>query len=253
MLESTGRFGQEGYEMALKGILLVTLFVLTVAAGVGQIHAAPSFSGTSKQAVFLSPIERWMPTWDLNAYVSPLERAGYHVDVLLNENVSIAFLRTGLAKYDIIILRTESYAYEGFDYYCSGEPVTKARTEFSAEISAKELLVGPCVGFSILFLKDNYPANSLHHAFVYAVGSTTAALSSAFLSAGAAMFIGFYDEHSLQWGYIDSFSEKLFYYLAQGYTVNDAIIRLNRYIYTGHGSTADWPMLYCSGDGTFQI
>jgi len=239
--------------MALKRILLITLCVLTVAAGVGQSHAAPFFSGTSKQAVFLSPLERWMPTWNLDAYVLPLQHAGYKVDIMLNENVSIAFLRTELAKYDVIILRTDSFGYEGFDFYCSGEPVAKARTKFAAEISSRELQVGVCVGFSTLFLKNNYPPNSLPHSFVYAVGSTTAALSSTFLAAGATMFIGYYDDRSLQWGRIDALSERLFDYLSQGYSVNDAIIRLTRYLNTGHGSTATWPMLYCSGDGTFKI
>jgi len=215
--------------------------------------AVPLPSGTSKQAVFLSPLEGWMPTWNLDAYISPLERAGYHVDVLLNENVSITFLRTGLAEYDVIILRTDSFAYEGFDFYCSGEPVAKARTKFAAEITARELQVGACVGFSTLFLKQNYPGKSLRPGFVYAVGSTTAALSSTFLAAGATMFIGYYDARSLQWGRVDALSEKLFDYLSQGYSVNDAIIRLTRYLNTGHGSTATWPMLYCSGDGKFKI
>jgi hypothetical protein len=67
------------------------------------------------------------------------------------------------------------------------------------------------------------------------------------------MFIGYYDSRSLQWGRVDALSEKLFDYLSQGYTVNDAIIRLTRYLNTGHGHTATWPMLYCSGDGTYKI
>jgi len=239
--------------MGLKGILLITLCVLAVAAGVGESHAVPFFSDSPKRAVFLSPLEEWMPTWNLDAYVQPLQRAGYQVDVLFNENVSIAFLGTELAKYDVIILRTDSFGYEGFDFYCSGEPVANARTRFAGEISSRELHVGACVGFSVLFLSHSYPTGSLRPGFVYAIGSTTAALSSTFLKAGAVAFIGYYEDKSLQWGRVDALSQKLLSYLSQGYSINDSIIRLTRYLNTGHGSTATWPMLYLSGDGTYKL
>ena len=240
--------------MALKRILLIVLCVLTVAAGAGKGFAAPSFAATSKQAVFLSPFEKWTPTWRLEAYVSPLERAGYKVDVLFNEEVSISFLETGLAKYDLIILRTDSFSLEGFTYYCAGDPVdSHSRSTFSAEISLKEVGIGECVGFSILFLKHYYHAGTLRPGLVFVVGGPSAEFSSTLLSAGASVFIGFYEAYTMGWGCMDAYSERLFLYLSQGYSVSDAAMRLLAYLKTGHGGTADWPDMYWTGDGSFKI
>ena len=197
-----------------------------------------------------------MPTWNLESYVSLLERSGYHVDVLLNEGVSISFLRAGLAKYDLIMLRTESFSNEEVNFYCSGEPVTRqARTTFANEISSHELQVGVCVGFSLIFLQNSYPANSLRAGLVYTVGSFTEELSSFFLEAGAKIFVTpqSTDGYTLQWGRADAFSLQLFKYLSRGSTVKDAIAQLKTYLHTGHGESVDWPMLYCRGDETLKI
>jgi hypothetical protein len=239
-----------------KRFLLATLFILCVVSGVGQAVAVPWSGETSKQAVFLSPLERWMPTWNLDSYVLLLERAGYHVDVLLNEGVSISFLRAGLARYDLIILRTESFSNEEVNFYCSGEPVTRqARTTFANEISSHELQVGVCVGFSLIFLQNSYPANSLRAGLVYTLGSSTEELSSAFLDAGASIFVTPEDAsgYSLQWGRMDAFSIQLFRYLSRGYTMKDAMIELKAYLNTGHGESATWPSLFVRGDQDFKI
>jgi len=243
-----------GVCLHLKRILVATLFILCLGAGAINASAAQLLSGTSKQAVFLSPWERWMPTWWLDGYVIQLERAGYHVDVLLNEEVSISFLMTGLANYDLIILRTESFYDEGLSFYCSGEPVTsKSSTTFAAQIAAKELQVSHCIGFSMLFLKDNYPPGSLRQGLVYVFGGPSAELSTAFISAGAAVFIGFYEPYSLGWGRMDALSIKYFRYLAQGSTIKDATLQLYNYLNTGHGSTSTWPIIYWYGNGGYKI
>jgi hypothetical protein len=238
----------------LKGLLLIALFFLSVIGAASYASAMPLFSGASKQALFLSPLEAWMPTWNLEEYVSQLEHAGYHVDVLLNENVSISFLKTGLANYDLIILRTDSFFHEGIHYYCSGEPVTyQTSTVFANEISSHELQVGACLAFSVVFLEDNYPAGSLRHGLVYAIGSTTDELSDAFLSGGSAVFLGYDATFRLDWGQIDALSIMLFTYMSQGYSVEDAMNQLNMYLYTGHGTTNDWLLPYWTGDGNFKI
>ena len=254
MLQRAGRLGQEGYEMALKGILLIALCVFVVAASAGDSHAVPLFSGTTKQAVFLSPLEKWMPTWRLESYKSLLEGAGYHVDVMLNENVSIPFLMSGLAKYDLIILRTDSMTREGLNYYCSGEKADHAaRATFAGEIALHEVSVGACVGFSSLLVKHYYPKSSLAAGLVYVLASNSAEASSAFLNAGAAAFIGYTDAQSIQWGDMDAYSLKLLYYLSRGYSVRDAMVQLYFYLYSGHGLTADWVMAYWAGDASYKI
>jgi len=238
----------------LKRVLIVALFLISLVTGSCSAFAAPLFSQANKQAVILLPLEEWMSTWNRNTYVSLLERAGYSVDVLTDGNVSISFLRTGLARYDIIILRTDSFQYEGMDYFCSGEPFTYgARHTYSAEISSQEVSVGACVGFSTLFLRDNYPANSLRHGLVFVIGSDSGVLASSFLASGAAAFIGYFETFSLSWGRMDVFSEKLLSYLASGSSVSDSVLQLTIYVHLGHGGTANWPSVYWTGDGTYKI
>jgi len=243
----------EGW-FVLRKALLTTLFILSVIAGASHASASPSFSEGGKQAVFLSPLERWFPTWNLSGYLSPLEQAGYHVDVLLNENVSISFLTTDLAKYDIIILRTSWFKLEaGITYYCSGEPVNETSTAFAAEISSKEIAIDFCVGFSVLFLQDNYPPASLRHGLVYVLGAEDDQLSSAFLAAGSSVFIGYSEDYYLMWGRMDALSEALFGYLSQGSTVRDSVAQLYFYVCRGHGEAATWPLPYWTGDSNFKI
>lgn len=239
----------------LKRVLIITLCILSVAAGAGNVVAAPSFSeASSKQAVLLLPLEVWRPTWNLEGYVSALERAGYQVDILFNGNVSISFLRTGLAKYDIIVLRTDSFERQGMNYYCSGEPVTRqSRATFAAEISARELDVRVCVGFSLLFLRHNYPAGSLRPGLVLVVAGGSAELASAFLAAGSSAFIGYYDMYSLGWGSLDAVTSRVLKYLSQGSSVKDAVLELYRYLGRGHGHSATMPSVYWSGNGDFKI
>jgi len=245
--------------MNLKSLLLIALCVLPLVTGISNGFAAPSFveppsfAGTTKRAVFLSPLEKIEPTWGFEAYKSLLERAGYQVDILLDGDASISFFETGLAKYDLIVLRTDSMVSEGLTYYCAGDKAdASARGTFAGETALKEVKVSECVGFSTLFLQNHYPAGSLR-GLVIAVGSNTAQLSTVFLKAGATALIGFYDEHCTQWGNLDSYSLKLLYYLSQGYSVKSANIQLYNYLYTGHGKTADWILPYWAGDGSYKI
>ena len=239
--------------MNLKSFLLIALCVLPLVTGISNGFAAPSFTATTKRAVFLSPLEKIEPTWGFDAYKSLLERAGYQVDILLDGDASISFFETGLAKYDLIVVRTDSIVSEGLTYYCAGDKAdASARGTFAGEIGLKEVLVGQCVGFSTLFLRNHYPAGSLR-GLVIAIGSNTADLSTVFLGAGATALIGFYDEHYTQWGILDSYSLKLLYYLSQGYSVESANIQLYMYLYAGHGETADWILPYWAGDGSYKI
>jgi len=195
-----------------------------------------------------------MQTWNMVSYVSLLQHAGYTVDVLQNDQVSISFLKTGLAKYDLIILRTDFFNDESLTYFCSGEPVTsETKGTFASEIAAKELRVGVCLGFSILFLRDNYQNGTLQHGLVYALGGGTAELSGEFLRAGSAVFIGFDQAFTLRWGRMDAYSQQYLKYLVRGYSVEEAQVELRSYLIIGHGETADWPQFRWIGDGDYKI
>lgn len=244
----------QGREFTLKRIILLTLCILTVTAGITNVAAAPFFTGTSKLAAFLSPLERTMPTWHQDWYVSMLENAGYKVDVLINENVSIAFLETGLAKYDVVILRTDYFTGEGFNYFCAGDPATRqTRSTYAGEISRHEVDVAECTGFSMLFLMNNYPVGSLH-GFFYVISGASAELASVLIKAGAAAFIGYYEDiYGLSWGRMDALATQVLKYMSHGASVKDAIIQLYRYLMTGHGVTAALPPIYWYGNGDFKL
>jgi len=196
-----------------------------------------------------------MPTWNLNGYVTLLERAGYHVDVLLNEKVSVSFLTTSLSKYDAIILRTDYFHYEGFNYYCTGEPVnSKTRTTFAAQISVQELQVnGFCLGFSLIFLQHNYPAGSLKPGLVFVVASDSTVLASPFLTGGSSAFLGYETTFGLGWGRLDAISIKLLKYLSEKSSVRDSIAKLFSYLTAGHGITSKLPPIYYAGNGNFKL
>ena len=214
----------------------------------------PSFSSTTKEAVLISPLENWTPTWNLEGYLTYLERAGYHVNLIFNENASIAFLKTELTKYDLIILRTDSFYYEGLNYYCSWEPVTsRSRAFYAEEISAHEMRVGVCVGFSLIFLQHNYPPGSLKPGLVLAVGGGSLELTTAFITAGASVFIGYFDMYSLYWGRLDALTTKILSYLSEGSTVKDSMLLLYKYLARGHGQSSTLPSIYWNGNGDFTI
>jgi hypothetical protein len=88
---------------------------------------------------------------------------------------------------------------------------------------------------------------------VYVLASNSAEAASAFLNAGATVFIGYTDAQSIQWGDMDAYSLKLLYYLSRGYSVRDAVVQLYLYLYNGHGLTADWVMAYWVGDASYKI
>jgi len=232
--------------------IALTLLIFTAFAG--SAFAAPMFAEETKQAVFLSPLESWRPTWNIEEFVSILNDAGYHVDVMLNDNASISFLRTELSNYDLIILRTDSFGHEGLDYFCSGDPIrSDSRTALADAIAAHEIQVGACIGFSTIFIQNSYPSDSLRPGLVFAIGSDTSQLSSAFLLAGFSAFVGYYEWVSLGFGRMDAVSIGYLRYLSKGYSVSDASIQLYLYVHTGHGNTANWVLPYWTGDGDFKI
>ena len=237
-----------------RALFIIALCGLAFAAGTSNGFAAPSFAGTTKQAIFISPLETSMSTWAIESQILQLERAGYHVDVVLDGNATISFFETGLSNYDLIVLRTDAFTWEGLRYYCAGDhPDNKARAALSGMIALKEVQVAACVGFNMLFLRHYYPAGSLRSGLVIMPSSFSAEIASVFLQAGAAAFIGYNEGHCMQWGYLDSFSLKILYYLSKGYSVADTMIQLYIYLHTGHGKSADWMMPESFGDGTYKI
>jgi len=240
--------------MTLKTTLLAAVCLFTICASIAGASASPLFTGSEKRAAFLSPMEGWRSTWQLEDYVSLLEGAGYVVDVIFDDNVSITFLMSQLGNYDLIILRTDSFAHEGFSYYCSGEPVTyQARKTYAQEISDREIEVGACLGFSSKFIQHNYPAGTIRNGMIFVIDGYSVDLSQAFLTAGAAVYVGYYDAYPLGWGRIDALSIKWLSYLAQGYSVKEANPLLYTYLYRSHGSTATWPSIFYYGNGSFKI
>ena len=224
------------------------------------IFDGPNGGGT---AALISPLEKWEPTATIEAYTSILESAGYSVDAILDEAASVEFFRTGLSNYDSILLRLDSFYYEGLSYFCTGQTLevnaisqrSEYAKQYAAEIAAHEIsLEGPCVGFSMIYILHSYAKGSLH-GLVIAVGPGTPELAAPFLSRGAAAFIT-YDtpvEYSLSWGRTDCTTLAILRILAEGYTVKNAVAQFYIRATRGHGNTATWPSIYWVGDGDYTM
>ncbi len=227
---------------------------MTISASLAGANAAPSFASDSKQAVFISPMESTRSTWNLEEYVSLLEGAGYEVDLVFDENASVTFFATALSNYDVVILRTDSFTREGFNFYCTGEPVTwGTRTTYAEEISARALDAGVCLGFSMKFIDINYVPGSLRNGMVYVIDGYSADLAGAFLNAGSAVYVGYYDAYPLGWGRIDALSLKFLSYVTAGHSVKEAVPMLYTYLCLGHGVTGNWPSIFYYGEGSFRM
>jgi len=224
-------------------------------ASASNATAVPMFADNEKQAAFISPLEDWNPTWHTEEYVSLLENAGYHVDFVLGENASISFLKTRLGDYDLIILRTDSFTYEGNNFYCSGEAATfEARKTYANEIEDGQIQVAACVGFNALLISNSYPAGSLRRGLVTVLDGYSADLGQAFIEAGEAAFVGYYDDaYSLSWGRLDALSLQWLKYASQGYSIKESVLMLYGYLNRGHGETASWPALFYYGEAEFKI
>lgn len=247
-------------------LALVALCILGLGASASHVFAQPlKFDGPggSGTAAFISPLERWESTPNFGQYEATLEHAGYTVQMISDEAASLSFLKTELTNYDLIILRLDSFYYEGLSYFCSGENFdpfnprsrTEYAAEYAAEIKAHEIsIAGPCVGFSMLYILHNYQKSSLR-GLVFAIGSGTPELAAAFINGGTAVFIS-YDapvEYSLAWGRFDLYSATFLGILSEGYTVREAVTQFYGRAMRGHGSTAAWPSIYWVGDGNYTI
>jgi hypothetical protein len=185
------------------------------------------------------------------------------VELVLDEAASLSFLKTELANYDLIVLRLDAFYYEGFSYFCAGEPFEQGHnshlrseyaSEYAAEIAAREISVkGPCVGFSILYIMHNYK-NGLR-GLVFAYGPGTPELAASFLHGGSDVFIS-YDSpasYGLGWGRFDTYAENILQLLADGNSVRNAVAQFYLNATRGHGVTASWPSIYWVGDGDYTI
>lgn len=240
-------------------LLMLTLVCLPRSnAAAHLIFDGPGGNGT---AAIISPLEKDRPIWNIDGYVNSLEDAGYSVEVVADEAASLAFLGTELANYNLIILRLDSFYYEGFSYFCAGDnfdpfnPSQRAQyqSQYATELAAHEIsTAGPCLGFSMRYILDNYHTHSFN-GLVIAYGPGTPELAASFINNGAAAFISYDSPTNLSWGRFDSYAETLVTTLAEGNTVRNAVAQFYLLAMRGHGLTATWPSIYWVGDGNYII
>lgn len=240
-------------------LLMLTLVCLPRSIAAPRlIFDGPGGNGT---AAIISPLEKDQPTWNIDGYVSSLEDAGYSVEVVADEAASLAFFRTELANYNLIILRLDSFYYEGFSYFCAGDSYdsfnpsqrTQYQSQYATELAAHEVsITGPCLGFSMAFILNSYQKHSFN-GLVIAYGFGAYELAASFINNGAAAFISYDSPANLSWGRFDSYAETLVTILAEGNTVRDAVAQFYLLAMRGHGLTATWPSIYWVGDGNYTI
>jgi len=247
-------------------LVIVALCIPGLSGSAGHVFAQPlkfDGQGGNGTAAFISPLERWEPTPNFDQYEATLKHAGYTVQMMSNGVASLSFLKTELTNYDLIIIRLDSFYYEGLSYFCSGEnfdpfnPQSRAdyATQYAPEINAHEIsIAGPCVGLSMLYVLHNYHKSRVR-GLVLAFGPGTPELAAAFINGGAAAFISYAIpvEYSLAWGRFDLYSLTLLGILSEGYTIRDTVTQFYTRVMRGHGSTATWPSICWVGDGDYTI
>lgn len=247
---------------ALAPCLLLTLMLVCTPLSIASTRLIFGGPGGSGSAAIISPLDKTEPIWNIDSYVSSLEEAGYSVETILNEAASLSFFKTELANYNLIILHVDSFYYEGFSYFCAGDNFDafdpsqriQYKEQYAAEITAHKIsLEGPCIGFSMRYILDNYNTHSFN-GLVIAYGSHAYELENAFLRNGVDAFITFYqDEPALGWGRSDSVVQTVVQLLAEHNSVRDSVAQFYLIAMRGHGQTADWPSIDWAGDGDYTI
>jgi hypothetical protein len=200
-------------------VSLLISAVVGVLTAVPYVHAAP-------KAVILSPLEFIEPMAYVGQMKSLLTSAGFTVEFLVNEQVSVDFFKTQLSNYKIIILRTEAYEWAHITYWYLGEFTTyQSVAKYAADIAAKRLNFDSFkAGFALQFVKDYYKSNPLPGSFVFLVASNSLLLASTFKSVGAAVVAGYYRPLNFGFGLVDHLTQLVIYFMErQGLTVKDGI------------------------------
>lgn len=240
----------------MRRLLLVSsvLLVLFISTQAISVHAQP-------RAIILSPYENFSPFATAAQIKSTLGSAGFAVDIVNGQNVTVDLLKTVFKNYDFIIYRTGATCCAFVNYsfsFISGEPTNPATiNKYASDISAGRVSYRTNQFLEITnnFLQYYYPPGSIsanHLVFLYAPLSLR--MGTLFKDAGVRTVIGYNGEISFQFGEGDEMAFYLTESLVTGSMVKDSV-DLIRQLVTGRfsGTTNQLDSIGFYGDGKFKL
>ncbi len=208
-------------KLSLASIILIGLLAISTIL----VASHPLNVSAAKRAVILSPLSWLYPVAYLSRVISILNYAGFTVDVIENQLVTVDLFRHQLSDYSLIIWRTEAYQWNHQVFWYLGE-LTSSTSDgtYSQDIAEGRMdFHGFAAGIKWDFINYYYGSSGLAGRLVYILASRSLDVGWGFLRAGARNVIGYYGSISLQWGFGDFVTRFIFNYLSQGYTVDQTI------------------------------
>lgn len=203
---------------------LLAFLIISTASSVlfAPVHAAII---SSHRALILSSVESLVPSYyrDVADYLGGM---GYAVTILLNRQVTVNVLTSGLSQYDIVYWRTAKYDVRHVDYWFVGEFATPAlKAAYQSDFAAGSLdgtdgIVGASVSF---FDKYFTPSSMVGVKLLIVEASDGLSIAMDAVKAGATAAIYAYTTISLQFGTNDYWIQSLVELLSMGYTVQNAL------------------------------
>lgn len=236
-------------------IVLVGLLTLSTILVTYQ----PPTASAAKRAVILSPLSWLYPIGYLGRLTSYLNSAGFTVDLIENQLVTVELFKHHLSDYNVIIWRTEAYEWNHKVFWYLGEFASPTSNDvYKDDIAAGRMdFHGFAAGIKWDFIAYYYGSSGLAGRLVYILASRSLDIGFGFLQAGAKDVIGYFGSISLQWGFGDFVTRLLFSYLSQGLTVDAAVNKtIDFFTKMKLESQIDIvviPPLYYTGDGSATL
>ena len=181
---------------------------------------------TQGRALIISSLEKYVPLGYSQQIQNFLTSAGYQVTFLKDTAVTLNFLTTQLNNYDLIIWRTNIYAWMHVTYWYVGETSNTATLQAYASDYAAGLVdnTNGILGVSEGFFRSHFPAGSLSNVkLVILVSSSSFSIGLVLKNAGIKAIIDYYSTFSLYFDMIDYTTRVIISYLANGYSVQDSV------------------------------
>jgi hypothetical protein len=184
-------------------------------------------SSTHGNALILSSVDNTEPFGRYGSYITTtLEKIGYSVTTLTNQQITVDFLLSSLNGFDFIIWRTDDYVWAHTTYWYVGQHASQSvLSKYANDISKNALDVhAGIVGVNPLFFQRHFSTVSLSNVkLAVLLTSISNSLAYSFSKAGAHAVIFCLGDTSLQFGLIDDLATQVIAYLAMGYTLDSAI------------------------------
>jgi hypothetical protein len=211
-------------------MLMIAVSTPLFTVGTVSAFAPPLSSQTTRKALILSSLNSIIPLGYYGTVMQhELNRAGYQVTMLMDQNVTLDVLLNQLNNYQVVVWRTSVYNYRHVEYWYVGQLGDAATQEQYQSDFAQGLinLNAGILGVSYQFFSNHFNTISLNKVKLFILVSTDSDSIAPILSSAHAQAVVFCNGAiSLEFGIIDDFTGALLSNLADGSNVVDSVYNL---------------------------